>query len=220
MSTVLGSRFADAVRLVSELHASQVRKGTEIPYVSHLLGVAAIVLEHGGTEDEAIAGLLHDAVEDQGGAATRDLIADQFGEAVALIVDGCTDDSPAPGEAKKPWKVRKEAYIAHAAVERNPSVILVSAADKIYNANAIKRDLDSIGEEVWHRFNAPREEILWYYASLVEAFGSAEEVINASPETVDHRITSVLNTLESTVLELHLMAEVSELEEGMYDDEE
>src|SRR5439155_24453621 len=108
----------------SHVHAAQVRKGTPVPYVAHLLAVAAIVLEHGGTEDEAIAALLHDAIEDQGGAAMREAIRARFGDAVVEIVDGCTDADVHP---KPPWVERKEAYIAHLA-EASPSIILVSAA--------------------------------------------------------------------------------------------
>src|SRR4051794_12904295 len=107
---MLSSRFEVALSFAARLHAAQLRKGSETPYIAHLLAVASIVIEHGGTDDEAIAALLHDAVEDQGGRATREVIARLFGEGVAEIVDGCTDTDVVP---KPPWRARKEAYIAH-----------------------------------------------------------------------------------------------------------
>jgi (p)ppGpp synthase/HD superfamily hydrolase len=214
LATHFGQRYADAVLLASELHAEQLRKGTSIPYVAHLLGVSSLVIQFGGTEDEAIAALLHDAVEDQGGPKARDLIRERFGETVAVIVDGCTDDAPPPGVPKKPWRERKEAYIEHATAERNPSVIMVAAADKIYNANAIKLDLELVGEVVWDRFNASKNDILWYYASLLQAFRNAEQALNPEGETgTDPRLAPLLNLLELVVQELHMSAEISDFEE-------
>lgn len=166
---MLSSRFEDALVLATRLHSSQLRKGTEIPYVSHLLGVASLVLEHGGNEDEAIGGLLHDAVEDQGGIETLDRIRDQFGTSVADIVDQCTD---AYTEPKPPWRERKEAYIA-AIPAKSPSARLVSCADKLHNARAILSDYRQIGDALWDRFNADTEGILWYYKSLAKAFEDA-----------------------------------------------
>ena len=129
--------FDDALVFASRLHAGQLRKGTPVPYVAHLLAVTATVLEHGGDEDEAIAALLHDAVEDQGGAATRAKIRRRFGENVAAIVDGCTDADTIP---KPPWQQRKEAYLAHLVGETSPSVRLVSSADKLHNVRSIIAD--------------------------------------------------------------------------------
>ena len=150
--------FDAALVYASQLHRNQSRKGGAIPYVSHLLAVTAIVLEYGGTEDEAIAALLHDAVEDQGGSATRDAICNQFGEEVAAIVDGCTDADTMP---KPPWKERKEDYISHIR-DASPSVRLVSAADKLHNARAILADYQQLGEPLWDRFNGKRDDTFWY----------------------------------------------------------
>lgn len=164
----LTDRFEEALAFAARLHRAQIRKGTAIPYVSHLLAVAGIALEHGADEDEAIAALLHDAVEDQGGDATRQEIRRRFGDRVAQIVDGCTDAETTP---KPPWRERKERYVAHIA-EASPSVLLVSAADKLHNARAILADLRTCGEAVWTRFKGGKEGTLWYYRSLVEAFGA------------------------------------------------
>ena len=159
-------RFDEALVYAHQLHASQTRKGTTIPYVGHLLAVTAIVIENGGTEDEVIAALLHDAVEDAGGAETREEIRRRFGEKVAVIVDGLTDTDQTP---KPPWRKRKEDYLAHLS-HAAPSVLLVSLADKIHNAQSILRDVRNEGESVWQRFTGGRDGSLWYYRSLVEAF--------------------------------------------------
>ncbi|HEV7860340.1 MAG TPA: HD domain-containing protein [Pyrinomonadaceae bacterium] len=163
---MLSARFDVALSFAARLHAGQLRKGTEIPYVAHLLAVAGLVLEYGGNEDEAIAALLHDAIEDQGGAATREVIRRLFGEEVTEIVNGCTDTEEMP---KPPWRERKEAYLAHVR-EANSSVRLVSAADKLHNARSVLADLRVIGDEVWSRFKGGREGTLWYYRALVQAY--------------------------------------------------
>lgn len=163
---LLTVRYADALQLAWRLHASQLRKGTTIPYVSHLIAVSGIALEHGADEDEAIAALLHDAVEDAGGLPTLAMIRERFGVAVADIVEGCTD---AYVEPKPPWRARKEAYLAHLA-GASPSVRLVSASDKLHNARTILADLRVHGPAVWGRFTAGRDGSLWYYRSLVQAF--------------------------------------------------
>lgn len=166
---ILSPRFDEALAYAVELHRHQPRKGTGVPYVSHLLSVAALVLEHGGTEDQAIAALLHDAVEDQGGKATAVAIRARFGDHVADIVDGCTDTDVSP---KPPWRERKEAYLAR--VRREPAhVRLVSAADKLHNARTMVTDLRIHGPALWERFNAGRDETLWYLGALVEAFREA-----------------------------------------------
>ena len=166
---ILSARFDEALAWAVDLHREQPRKGTGVPYVSHLLSVAALVLEHGGTEDQAIAALLHDAVEDQGGKRTAEAIRARFGDLVADIVDGCTDTDVSP---KPPWRERKEAYVAR--VRREPAhVRLVSAADKLHNARTMVTDLRIHGPELWSRFNAGRDETLWYLGSLVEAFRAA-----------------------------------------------
>ncbi|MBD2250880.1 HD domain-containing protein [Nostoc parmelioides] len=167
---MLSERFTQALTYATQLHAHQVRKGSGIPYVAHLLGVASIALEYGANEDEAIAALLHDAVEDQGGAETREEIRRRFGETVTAIVDGCTDADTMP---KPPWKQRKEAYIAHISTA-SPSVLLVSAADKLHNARSILQDYRLVGESLWERFQGGKTGTLWYYRSLVGAYQKTE----------------------------------------------
>ncbi len=163
----LTSRFNGALEFAAVRHAGELRKGTEIPYVAHLLGTASIALEYGANEDEAIAALLHDAVED--GKATLAEIRARFGDAVADIVAGCSDTDVRP---KPPWRERKEAYIAHLR-NASASVRLVSAADKLHNARAILRDYREMGEALWERFNGGRDGTLWYYRALVNAFRAA-----------------------------------------------
>ncbi|MHB1037991.1 MAG: HD domain-containing protein [Pirellulales bacterium] len=165
----LSSRFEEALVYAARLHADQQRKGSGVPYVAHLLGVASIALENGAGEDEAIAALLHDAIEDQGGAATREEIRRRFGEVVVAIVDGCTDSDTQP---KPPWRQRKEAYLAHLRTA-GPSVRLVSAADKLHNARAILWDYRLEGEALWRRFKGGREGSLWYYWSLIAVYRQA-----------------------------------------------
>jgi (p)ppGpp synthase/HD superfamily hydrolase len=164
--TILTQRLASGLTYAIEVQSDQPRKETEIPYISHLLGVAAIALEHGATEDEAIAALLHDAPEDAGGAPILDEIRNQFGPAVSEIVAGCSDTFETP---KPPWRQRKEAYIAHLEIA-SPSVLLVSAADKLHNVRSITSDCREIGETVWARFKGGREGTLWYYRSLADSF--------------------------------------------------
>jgi GTP pyrophosphokinase len=162
-----GRRFDRAFQLARELHAGQLRKGTKIPYISHLMGVASLVLEDGGDEDEAIAALLHDAVEDQGGPQTLGQIRQLFGKRVAGIVKACSDTDVTP---KPPWRARKEAYIAHLHDPGlPPGTLRVSLADKLHNARAILFDLRA-GHDVFGRFNAPRTDQLWYYDALAAAF--------------------------------------------------
>ncbi|MEW5860743.1 MAG: HD domain-containing protein [Cyanobacteriota bacterium] len=166
---MLSQRFIDALAFATALHANQIRKGSGVPYISHLLGVTSIALEHGANEDEAIAALLHDAIEDQGGAATREEIRRRFGDTVTEIVNGCTDSDTTP---KPPWQQRKEAYIAHIPTA-STSVRLVCAADKLHNARSILTDYYIVGEAVWERFQGGKEGTLWYYRSLVVAFRQA-----------------------------------------------
>lgn len=165
----LGTRFDDALIYAREAHAGQQRKGTGAPYFGHLLGVASIVLDDGGSEDEAISGLLHDAAEDQGGRARLDDIRRRFGDTVARIVEDCTDSWDVP---KAPWIERKQAYIQHARTLAEPSR-RVSAADKVHNSYAILRDLRNSGEAVWSRFNATPDDVMAYYESLVRAYREA-----------------------------------------------
>jgi GTP pyrophosphokinase len=159
-------RFIDALAFAARRHADQLRKGTHVPYIAHLLGVTSIVLEYGATEEEAIGALLHDAVEDQ--KATLREISARFGKNVAEIVAGCSDTDVDP---KPPWRPRKEAYIAHVRSAKS-SVQLVSAADKLHNARSIVQDYRAVGEAVWQRFNGGRDGTLWYYRALASAFMS------------------------------------------------
>jgi len=153
----------------ARLHARQTRKGTNIPYIAHLMAVAGLVLENGGDEEETIAALLHDAVEDQGGAATREEIRRRFGDRVVEIVDGCTDSDKVP---KPPWRARKEAFLSRLPYA-SPSVRLVSAADKLHNARTILADYRVMGDAVWKRFAGEKNGTLWYYRALVDAFRAA-----------------------------------------------
>lgn len=165
----LGPRLDAAFALARELHATQRRKDTQTPYVAHLMAVASLVLDDGGDEDEAIAALLHDAVEDRGGPPTLARIREQFGDRVADIVAACSDTDIVP---KPPWRARKEAYVAHLSDPELPEGALrVSLADKVHNARAILFDLRA-GHDVYSRFNAPREEQLWYYGALAAAFAA------------------------------------------------
>lgn len=166
---MLTSRFEQALTYAHEVHAGQTRKGTNTPYIGHLLGVASIVLDDGGNEDEAIAGLLHDAAEDHGGRERLEDIRARFGDTVAQIVADCTDSWETP---KAPWLDRKKAYVEHAR-HLSASSLRVSAADKVHNAYAILRDLRNFGEQVWDRFNAGADDVIAYYESLVRAYREA-----------------------------------------------
>jgi hypothetical protein len=145
----LSARFREALWFAAFLHADQVRKGTDIPYVAHLLAVAALVLEHGGDEDQAIAALLHDSAEDQGGTQILDQIRNRFGVKVASIVEACSDTTETP---KPPWRDRKERYIEHLA-DASEDVLLISLADKVHNAKAILSDYKKIGDDLWDRIS-------------------------------------------------------------------
>lgn len=167
--SLLSNRFESALIYALHLHAHQKRKGTGIPYISHLLAVAALVLEDGGSEDEAIAALLHDAIEDQGGEPTRQEIRRRFGDNVVEIVNGCTDTDQVP---KPPWLERKKRYLEHLH-RASPEVLRVSAADKLHNARAVLSDFRRHGDAVWERFNGGRDGTLWYYRQLVPIFRAA-----------------------------------------------
>jgi GTP pyrophosphokinase len=158
-----GEKFEQALPYAARVHRDQVRKGTSTPYITHLLAVASIVGENGGTEDEVVAALLHDAPEDQGGEARLGEIRARFGDWVAEIVDGCTDTYETP---KPPWRERKERYLAHLA-GASGSVRLVSSADKLHNARTVLSDYRLLGEELWARFSGGKEGTLWYYRAVV-----------------------------------------------------
>ena len=168
----LSIRFDHALLFVAQVHRNQERKKSGIPYISHLLGVAAIVLYYGGDEDMGIAALLHDAAEDHGGKAMLRVIQQMFGPRVAKIVDGCTDSYGEEGKAKPKWYPRKLRYL-HRVRNEDGETRFVSAADKLYNARAILRDVRQYGDPVFERFSAPKVKTLWYYRSLVQEFRAA-----------------------------------------------
>lgn len=159
-------RFPRALAVADELHAGQTRKGTDIPYVSHVLGTCAIALEFGADEDEAIAALLHDAIEDtEPPERGREEVA-AFGERVLAMVEACTDTDVRP---KPPWLERKRRYVEHLKTA-DRSVLLVSASDKLHNARSIVTDLHRVGPAVFDRFTGGRDGTLWYYRALCDAF--------------------------------------------------
>jgi (p)ppGpp synthase/HD superfamily hydrolase len=191
----LTARFRKAMVYAACLHEGQGRKGTTRPYVGHLLGVTALVLQHGGDEDQAIAALLHDAVEDQGGLITLDAIRRKFGERVAQLVEGCTDSFITP---KPAWRERKLAYIAHTR-SATADVRLIAAADKLYNVREILQDYRQAGDAVWSRFAGAKEGSLWYYREMVQAFSDA-----GAHAAVDE----LVEELERTLRELERLASV------------
>jgi len=189
--------FEKALAFAARLHAEQLRKGTEIPYISHLIAVAGIVLDNGGGRDEAIAALLHDAIEDQaashpgGASGLRREINTQFGERVLDIVESCTDAETIP---KPPWMQRKQAYIAH--IEHaSDAARLVSCADKLHNARSVVSDLRVLGNGLWLRFAGGRDGSLWYYRKLADAF------LRLGPR-------QLAEELDRTVIEMHRLADV------------
>lgn len=191
-SPLLSPTFDYALVYAHRLHGHAIRKGTSIPYVSHLLAVAALVLEAGGDEETAIAALLHDAVEDGGGRPRLEDIRARFGERVARIVEECSDSFTEP---KPPWPERRRAYLARLPAAPREALV-VSAADKLHNARAILADYRAQGEGLWQRFNAPREDILWYYRELVAIFR-------------DRGPASLAGELARVVAEIHHLAGVA-----------
>lgn len=155
------------------VHAGQVRKGTSIPYVAHLLAVCSLVLTNGGSEEQAIAALLHDSLEDHPEKVSAAKIEQEFGRRVMEIVVACTD-TPAgySGGPKPPWRKRKDAYLDHIR-SAGPEGSIVSLADKLDNARAIVADYRQVGDELWSRFSADKHDQLWYYGELVGAFQQA-----------------------------------------------
>jgi (p)ppGpp synthase/HD superfamily hydrolase len=188
---VLTERFERALIYATRLHGDQRRKGSGVPYISHLIAVCALTIEYGGDEDEAIAALLHDAIEDQGGEAARAEILRHFGSRVTKIVEGCTDTDESP---EPPWRARKEAYVRHVA-EATASVRLVSACDKIHNARSLAMDYRVCGEELWGRFTGGRRGTLWYYRAMVNALRAAG--VSPVVEELD-RVVSELENLASS----------------------
>lgn len=187
---VLGERFERALQFAAVTHCAQVRKGSGIPYLGHLLGVCSLIIEEGGSEDEAIAGLLHDAAEDHGGEEMLAQIRHRFGDRVAEIVAACTDTFESP---KPPWRARKEAYLEHLAHQPEP-VLRVSLADKLFNARAILRDYLLVGDDLWTRFRRGRDSQLWYYRGLADRFNTL------LPGRMAAELTQVVDELERAVV--------------------
>jgi len=185
----LGARFEDALLFASRKHNGQTRKQSQVPYVAHLLSVTALVLEAGGDEDQAIAAVLHDVVEDCGGAPVLAEMRERFGIRVADIVEGCTDTDAIP---KPPWRARKEHYLRHLQ-EAGEGVRLVSAADKLHNARSIVADYRYVGDAVWERFAGRREGTLWYYRAVLD-------ILRQGPGS------RLVDELERVVLELERIA--------------
>jgi (p)ppGpp synthase/HD superfamily hydrolase len=175
-----GDKFEHALLYAARLHRNQLRKGTSTPYITHLLAVASIVGENGGTEEQVVAALLHDAPEDQGGKARLEEIRVQFGDEVAEIVDGCTDTYETP---KPPWRERKERYLAHLA-DAPDSVRLVSSADKLHNARTVLSDYRLLGEDLWARFNGGKEGTLWYYRAIADTLQGGGPIVGELDRTV------------------------------------
>jgi (p)ppGpp synthase/HD superfamily hydrolase len=194
IATVLTDRFDRALLYATHVHGGQVRKGTSTPYVAHLLAVAATVLEYGGDEDLAIAALLHDSVEDQGGTARLEDVRNRFGERVAGIVAACSDSlaNTSGGERKAHWHQRKKAYVAHLG-KVDEDILRVSLADKVHNARAILRDLrkQDVGDEIWSRFSQPKDQTLWYYRNLADRF---RELLPGQLADELHEIVEILET--------------------------
>lgn len=181
----LSPKFEEALIYATRVHGGQLRKKTRIPYIGHLLGVTAIAMEYGANETEAIGALLHDAVEDCGGPQRQREIEEIFGKEVGEIVAGCTDTDQTP---KPPWRERKEKYIAHLETA-SPSTRLVSASDKLHNAQAILHNLREDGETIWTRFKGGKDGTLWYYRSLVMAFRKHGD--NALIDALDRVVTDI-----------------------------
>ncbi|MGA9545077.1 MAG: HD domain-containing protein [Candidatus Sulfotelmatobacter sp.] len=188
-SVKLGPRFLRAFQFAAEKHAGQTRKASGTPYIAHLMGVASLVLEFGGDEDLAIAALLHDVVEDCGGAPMLKKVRRKFGSRAAKIVDGCTDSDTEP---KPPWRERKETYIGHLK-SADAETRLVSAADKLNNVRSILSDYREVGESIWDRFNGGREGTLWYYRALLEEF------LRGKPSRLIRELELAVEELEASV---------------------
>ncbi len=188
----LSTRFDHALLFASQVHRDQDRKKSGIPYISHLLGVASIVLDYGGDEEMAIAALLHDAVEDHGGRPMLKMIEQIFGSRVAKIVDGCTDSYAEDPRKKEGWERRKFRYLRRIRHE-DAETRFVSAADKLYNARAVLRDLRYNGDTAFERFSAPKTKIIWYYRSLVTEYRAGG---------VTHLLKPLLDDLDRVVIEV------------------
>jgi len=199
-ATVLTDRFDRALLYATHVHGGQVRKGTPIPYIAHLLAVAATVLEYEGSEDMTIAALLHDAVEDQGGEPRLSDIRNRFGDRVADIVRSCSDTvaNSSAGQQKENWHTRKTRYVEHLNLV-DQETLLVSLSDKIHNARSILRDLrkPEIGKIVWDRFKNSKKDTLWYYRELANSFQRRLKEQSAKMQLADE-LSEIVDVLEKT----------------------
>ena len=187
----LTKRFNLAFELASGLHHTQTRKGTPVPYIGHLMAVCSLVLDAGGDEDQAIAALLHDAVEDQGGLTTLATIRQLFGDRVADAVEACSDSTVSDPAQKPEWRHRKENYLAHLR-NANADALIVGAADKLHNARTILTDYRQFGDALWSRFTVGKEQQLWYYGALVEALRRTP-----APKVLVNELERVVNDLKA-----------------------
>ena len=195
--TRLTDRFLDAVRYAARVHAGQRRKGTNIPYLGHLLAVASLVIDAGATEDEAIAALLHDAPEDQGGRRRLEEIRTHFGSQVAGIVESCSDSLEEDPKEKAPWRERKQRYIDQLAEDDDPSAYLISAADKLHNARSMLDDYRVVGDALWSRFSSDggRDRIIWNFRQLIRVY--IDGPTDPRRATIVRRLTDVVDELET-----------------------
>ena len=185
-SVQLSIQYYRAFEYANQWHLDQARKSTTLPYILHPMGVASLVLEAGGDEEQAIAALLHDVPEDCGGEIRLTEILEMFGPRVERMVRGCSDSLVAERADKAPWRERKQAHIDHVATA-DMDTLMVTAADKVHNGRAIATDLQTIGNEVWDRFNASREDIIWYYSTFYN-------------ELVERKVTpALLNPLRTAI---------------------
>lgn len=197
-AATLTGRFDDAFLYAHLRHGNQRRKGTGVPFIAHVMAVAALVLEHGGDEDQAVAALLHDTVEDhpRGGRTATEILA-QFGERVHRMVIAMTDSDPDATDdaAKGPWHERKEAYLRHLH-DASAEVLLVAAADKLHNARAVYEDYREHGDAIWERFAVGRDDQIWYYRSLVDTLRGAPA---GAPERLVDELTRTVGSLETLI---------------------
>ena len=183
----LTARFESAMVMAAQLHAGQTRKDNKVPYLSHLMAVASLVLDYGGDEDQAIAALLHDTVEDQGGPPTLDPIRGRFGDQVAGLVAGCTESLDTP----KPSSLERKRIYLRSIPGKSAKTRFVSCADKLHNARSTVKDFRDVGDAIWARFNVGREDTLWYYTSLADAFHDAD------PSPITDELKRVVHELVS-----------------------
>lgn len=194
--TPLTDRFVDSVRYAAVVHGKQRRKGTDIPYLGHLLGVASLVIDAGGTEDEAVGAMLHDAPEDQGGVQRLEDIRMRFGKRIADIVEACSDALEADPKDKGPWLERKKRYQDHLRECSDKSVFLISAADKLHNARSMLDDYRVVGDALWERFSRDggRDRIIWNFRQLLEIYAAGP--VDIRRRTIVRRLTDVVDELD------------------------